>query len=540
MSAIESTAAEKAGSSGGAAPASANTNADVARTAGRGGLAVAFAKVYFIVVGLVQQVALKAVLGLDGYGALSSVLSIAGITYNPIVSTSIQGVSRAVAQSADAEQPFVVRRVLGVHAVLAITVAVGFFLLSPLIGNGVGAPHIIPGLRILSAVMLLYGLYTPLVGVLNGKKKFVHQAALDILAATLRTFGLIFGGYLLMRQSGRGVEGASLGFVAGATCVLGVALLLVGVGKQGRGGSTVGQHVAFIAPLLFGQVVLNLLLQADLTMLRMFAADSAERAGLPLVAADPLVGAYRATQLFSFLPYQLLLAVTFILFPMLASAQRDGDREAVARYVRAGVRLALVVAGAMVSVTAGLSGPLLTLVFGADVAALGTRSMRILALGFGTFAILGILTTVLNSLKRERDSAKITAGAFGLVVFLCVLEVRGRSFGADLLFRTALATSAGLVVATASAAILVWRTTGAVVAPLSALRALGSMGVAIGVAHVLPAIGASSKVRYALFVVLYAAVVVSVYALLLLVSRELGKADLDNLRAVVSRRRGKR
>jgi stage V sporulation protein B len=39
---------------------------DVTRTAGRGGLAVAFAKIYFIFVGLVQQIALPRLLGLDG------------------------------------------------------------------------------------------------------------------------------------------------------------------------------------------------------------------------------------------------------------------------------------------------------------------------------------------------------------------------------------------------------------------------------------------------------------------------------------------
>ena len=67
--------------------------ADVTRAAGRGGLAVAFAKIYFILVGLVQQIALPRLLGLDGYGALASVLSIAGITYNPVTTTSIQSVT---------------------------------------------------------------------------------------------------------------------------------------------------------------------------------------------------------------------------------------------------------------------------------------------------------------------------------------------------------------------------------------------------------------------------------------------------------------
>ncbi|HTA89702.1 MAG TPA: hypothetical protein VK745_09015, partial [Polyangiaceae bacterium] len=70
-----------------AQPAQPATGADTARAAGRGGLAVAFAKIYFIVVGLVQQIALPRLLGLDGYGALASVLSIAGITYNPVTTT---------------------------------------------------------------------------------------------------------------------------------------------------------------------------------------------------------------------------------------------------------------------------------------------------------------------------------------------------------------------------------------------------------------------------------------------------------------------
>ncbi len=141
------------------------------------------------------------------------------------------------------------------------------------------------------------------------------------------------------------MEGATVGFVGGASLILTVALLLVGIGKRGASSISVRAHLIFALPVLLGQVLFNLLLQADLTLLRRFASQAALAQGLPAAAADPLVGAYRATQLFSFLPYQLLIAVTFILFPMLAGAARNGDREAVARYVRTGVRLALVLAG---------------------------------------------------------------------------------------------------------------------------------------------------------------------------------------------------
>ncbi len=504
---------------------------DATRTAGRGGLAVAFAKIYFILVGLVQHIAMPRLLGLDGYGGLASVLSIAGITYNPVTTTSIQSVSRAVAQSTPETQPGTIRRVFTLHAVFSVLLAVGFFLLAPVIANGMGAGHLVGALRILSAVMFVYGMYTPLIGVLNGRQRFLSQAALDIVAATLRSTGLIAGAWLFAKRGGGlGVEGAMGGFAIGAAVILTVALLLVGIGKRGPSAITVRAHLMYALPVLFGQVLFNLLLQADLTLLRRFASEAALAKGLPAAAADPLVGAYRATQLFSFLPYQLLIAVTFILFPMLATAARDGDRQAVARYVRTGVRLALVLAGLMVSVTAGLSDRLLHLVFGAEAAALGGPSLELLAIGFGGFAIFGVLTTVLNSLKHERESAIVTGVAATLVVALCYLRVRGAPFGADLLLLTAEATAAGLFVATLSAAFFVYRAAGAVAPPLALVRVLIAATVAIGIGRVLPHAGK-------ILTPVYAVVVALAYIFILLISRELSTTDLATVRAVVSKRK---
>ncbi|HEY0469277.1 MAG TPA: oligosaccharide flippase family protein [Polyangiaceae bacterium] len=502
--------------------------ADVTRTAGRGGLAVAFAKVYFIFVGLVQQIVLPRLLGLDGYGALASVLSIAGITYNPVTTTSIQSVSRAVAQSRPETQAGTIRRVFTVHALFALLLAGGFFLLAPFIAEAVGARHVVAPLRILSGVMLLYGLYTPLIGVLNGQRRFVAQATLDVIAGTLRTAGLITGAFVFARYN-LAVEGATVGFVGGASLILTVALLLVGIGKRGPSSISVRAHLIFAVPVLLGQVLFNLLLQADLTLLRRFASQAALAQGLPAAAADPLVGAYRATQLFSFLPYQLLIAVTFILFPMLASAARDGDREAVARYVRTGVRLALVLAGLMVSVTAGLSDRLLYLVFGPEAATLGGSSLELLAVGFGGFAIFGVLTTVLNSLKHERETVIVTAVAVTLVVLLCYLRVRGAPFGEPLLLYTAQATAAGLFVATLSAAFFVYRAAGAVARPLTLVRVLLGVVVATSLGRVLPHAGKIVTPVYALLVAL-------AYLLILLVTRELAAADLATLRAVATKR----
>jgi stage V sporulation protein B len=501
---------------------------DTTRSTGRGGLAVAGAKIYFILLGLVQQIALPRVLGLDGYGALSRVLSISSITYNPITTMSIQAVSRTVVQSPPEELPATIRRVLTWHALFGVVAAALFAGLSPLIARVAGAGHVETPLRILGAILFVYSLYTPLIGVANGQKRFVVQAGFDVMSATLRTLGLVMGAFVARRMASSGPAGSAVGFVLSAAIVLLVAGSVIGFGKAGKPSLSLSAYVGLALPLLLGQVLLNLLFQADLTLLGRFASQAAEAAGAPMAKADALVGAYRATQLFSFLPYQILIAITFILFPMLAAAAKQQDTAAIARYVQTGLRLSLIIVGAMVSVTLGLAPRLLELLFGADAATLGGRALSLLALGFGAFAIFGILTTILNSLGRERESMWVTGFAVLVVAGLCFSRAHGAPLSENLLWLTAQATSTGLSAATAIAAVLVYRAAGALVSPWSLLRTLVSLGAAALFARLLFPPGK-------LLTLVAAAVTPCVYLLLLVLTRELTRADLDIVRRVARR-----
>jgi stage V sporulation protein B len=504
------------------------TEEDATRSAGRGGLAVAGAKVYFILLGLVQQIALPRVLGLDGYGALSRVLSISSITYNPITTMSIQAVSRTVVNAPADELQATIRRVLTWHVVLGVVVAAIFAALAPLLANVAGAGHVETPLRILAAILFVYSVYTPLIGIANGQKRFVMQAAFDVTSATLRTLGLVVGAFVARRMSYGGPAGSAVGFVVSAIVVLFIAGSVIGAGRPGTAHLSLRKYISLALPLLLGQALLNLLFQADLTLLGRFASQAALAAGAPLEQADALVGAYRATQLFSFLPYQILIAITFILFPMLAAAARTKDAAAIARYVRTGLRLSVIITGAMVSVTLGLAPRLLELLFGAQAAALGGRALSLLAVGFGAFAIFGILTTVLNSLGRERQSMWVTAFAAIVVATLCFTRAHGAPLSEELLWLTAQATSTGLVAATAIAAFLVYRAAGALVSPWSVLRAAVSLVIAALLSRLLFPPGK-------LLTLVAAAVTPLFYVGLLVLSRELTRADLDLIRKVARR-----
>jgi stage V sporulation protein B len=381
----------------------------------------------------------------------------------------------------------------------------------------------------MGGVFFFYSLYSPVVGVLNGQQRFLAQAGLDICFATLRTAALIGGAWWFVRHGGRGIEGAVWGFVLVSAIVTIMAVAIAGIGSSGNTTLTNRQHLAFILPLLAGQILLNALLQLDITLLGRFAADAADRAGIAVTTADSLVASYRATQLFSFLPYQLLLSITFILFPLLAQAHREGKRQDVGLFIRSGIRIALIVAGAIISVTGGIPGALLRMVFSREIAEPAVRSMGLLTLGFGAFAIFGILTTALTSLQRERVSAMVTALAVLLVVVLAFVFVRGRSFGVDLLWRMAIATSSGLVLATFAAGYFVYRATGALVSPLCILRVAVALATAIG-------IGRLSSPHGLLLTLVSASCQVVLYLVLLVVLRELSSADWSRLTAIVRHR----
>jgi stage V sporulation protein B len=299
-------------------------------------------------------------------------------------------------------------------------------------------------------------------------------------------------------------------------------------------GPAPAEHLAVIVPLAIAQLALNLLMQADIWMLRPLADDAGRAAGLAgaelLRETDRLVGGYRAAQLFAFLPYQLLLSITFILFPMLAKAHAEKDREAVATYVRAGVRLASVLAGMFVAVIGGLAPHVLRFAFPRGTDELAAGALRVLALGQGAFTLFGIQANVLGSLGKERWSAIVTAIAAATVAGLCLGLVPGAAFGPALLARTATATATALAVAAFAGAILVRRAAGAFVAPLVLARVGVALGLATLVGTRLPWLG---RVPF----LAEAALVALVYLGSLVVTGELGRADLAVVQRTLARRR---
>lgn len=507
---------------------SADSDKGQLRNAGRGGLALSLAKVYFVVLGLGQQVVLSWLLR-DAYGALRGALSPASVTYNAAVGGSVFGMSRAVSQAPPGEVDAVIRRGLVVHLVLAVILGVGFWCGSSLLGALLNSEYLVPYFRWLSVVVAAYTIYAAFVGVLNGQRRFVAQAALDVIAATLRTIALIAGAYLAARVgvvdagAAGSVGGALIGFALMSVAMVAIAGVFVGTGRRGATLHSYGRQLHFVLPVMGAQFLLNLLLQADTNTLRAAATRAAEDAGLEVNRADVLVGAYNAGQLYAFLPYQLLTALTFLLFPLLATAHGSGETQRVRTVVAHGCRITLVVVGLLVSSTAALPAPLLRLVFPPSFAEIGSDSMRILTLGMAGLALFGVFSAVLNGVGKQWVSLVLTACGAAGVLGVNLWLTHGTSFGPSLLVRTATATSVAVTLTCVAAGVAVWRSTGAGVRGLGIAR----VAIAVGCCVYLGSwVGAPSR----FMTVVFAAGLGVVYILILVLLRELKAEDWAQLR----------
>lgn len=512
---------------------------DIARGAGRGGVAVLGAKAYFLLAGLIQQVLLPRVLGLAGYGALSRVLAVANVVNNVVVSSSIQGVSRAVAGARGDDRP-VLRAALRVHLPLVLAAMALFAAAAPLVARAELAPHVAMPLLAASLVVGLYGAYAPLVGALNGRGQFQRQAALDATFATLRTVGLVGGGWLLAR-AGMGPLGAILGFAAAAAVIFPLALRWAGSSAPpserapvtGAPALDTRAYLLGLAPLGLMQLATNAVMQSDITLLGRFLSQSALGAGLvgdvARDAADEWVAVYRACQLFAFLPFQLLMSITLVLFPLLARTKADGDREAVRTYVGRGVRLAAIAGGGLVAVVASMPGSLLRFAYGAEVAARGADALRVLAIGQGAFALMGVGATVLASLGEERRAARIAAGALVATVVACAAVVPRAAFGRDQLWVSALAVACAMACALAVTALVVRRVAGAFLPWTTGARVALAIGLVVAVGARVPEVGRARAPIVALCMFL-------AYAAVLVATREVKREDVAAFAGMLRRR----
>ncbi|HMG55250.1 MAG TPA: oligosaccharide flippase family protein, partial [Kofleriaceae bacterium] len=434
--------------------------ATAARTgAGRGVLYIAFAKFYFMVAGLVIQVRLPAVLSRAAFGSYSLVANIASLVNNVLVTGTIQTVSRFAAQ-----EPGKARRVqqagLRMHVRLGLVISAGFIAAAPAVAwllhdMTKTAPLMLAGL-----IVGGYSFYAVFIGTANGLHQFHKQAGLDMTFATLRVAGL-----LGMAIAGFGVIGVIGGWVAAVGVILCAAIVWVGlpgpIAAEDR--LPVRPLIGFFAGVAVYLALFNALMFIDSILIKRLttehyaaelgALDAALAAAVPWAPAaagyhaDPSVLAdvqnayYAAVQNLARLSYQAIIAVTFVVFPLVSRSTFTEDRDATRRYVQVTIRYSLIFAMGIAVVMAANPSEVLGLVYASDYAQLGGPALTALALGNVAFSLFAIAGTILNGAGKTLPAVATAAGTLGLAAVGNYIAIPIAAERGDVLLVAAVVTS---------------------------------------------------------------------------------------------------
>jgi O-antigen/teichoic acid export membrane protein len=515
--------------------------------AARGVLYIAFAKLYFMVAGMVIQFRLPHILSRGAWGSYSLVTNIASLVNNVLVTGTIQSVSKFAAQ-----EPGKARRVqqagLRMHVRLGLVIAIAFIAAAPVVAwllhdMDKTAPLMMAGL-----IVGGYSFYAVFIGTANGLHEFHKQAGLDITFATLRGMGL-----LGMAMAGMGVVGVIGGWVAAVGIILCAAVVWVGLpGKIEKDERLpIGPMIRFFGGVAIYLFLFNALMFIDSILIKRLTTEyfathhsqlasaletavpwSGTAAGYhfdPSDLADVQNGYYAAVQNLGRLSYQAIIAATFVVFPLVSRSTFTEDKETTRRYVQVTSRYSLMFAMAIAVVLAANPEQMLGLIYPADIAHLGGPALLYLAFGNVAFSVFAIAGTILNGSGYTRDAiiaaaVTLVIASVGNFIAIPIAAEAGRTLEV-----AAAVTSGSMIIGAVITGVMLYRRLGGFIPALSFAR----IGIATAVAF---AAGRFLPLEGKLMTLVEAGVVGVVFLVVLVASRELGKRDLDAIKAVRKKR----
>lgn len=521
--------------------------APAARGVARGALQLAAANVYFIIAGMAITFGLPAVMSRAAYGAYFLVNSIASLFNNVLVTGTIQAVSRASAQEPEKARA-VQHAGLRMHLRLGLGLAIAFVAAAPIVAWVLHDASKTAPLALAGVIVGGYAFYAVFVGTANGLQQFHKQAGLTVVFATIRAVALIG-----MAILGTGVIGVIGGWVAAVGFILVLAIAWIGmpgriapadrqpVMPMVRYFARVSIYLAFFNALMFVDTILLKRLMAEHYTAHAPAIADAVRAALPWAPgatgyhvdtsalADVQVAYYAAVQNLARLSYQILIAATFVAFPLISRSTFTEDRDTTKRYVEITARYSLIAGAAIAVVMAANPGDVLGLVYAADFVEQGGPALPLLALGNVAFSLVAISGAILNGAGQTRLATGLAIGTVVVALVGNWIAIPLAAGSGDVLVVVSGVTGGVMVLGAIACGVALYRRFGAFLPLATVVRVGLAVAIAMVIGRVLPLHGK-------LMTLVEAAVVFVAFLGALVATRELGARDLAAIKAVRAKR----
>jgi O-antigen/teichoic acid export membrane protein len=505
------------------------------KSTGRGVIYITFAKGWFMLTGWVLIFGLPRIFkwasggdieqGQALFGAYKIVFMGVSFINNGIITGTIQAVSKFTSED-ESNHGSVRKTALKVQGILGIALAVLYIGFAGVVADVLGSPDLALLMRVTAGIIVAYSCYAVFIGSFNGRRMFSRQALFDIAYATIKTI-LIVG----LAALGFEVLGTVLGFLI-AAIVIAIAAAIISGGTSDKTGFPVKRYLSFASVLIIYTFILNLVMSLDLFLLKAFSSQSAIAAGNTQEAASALskalAGQYGAAQGLAFIPYQAILSIAFVAFPMISKVTFADDREKSKTYVRKTMRFTMILIVGLTSIFAALPSQSLGLIFPAEYR-VASDALGILSFGIAAFGLMVVSNTILNGAGLPFRAMGVVAIALLAVIGAVWFFAKTATPGPDTLTTTAIGTSTGMLIGLALSAVFVYRRFGTFWPWSTALRVAIAGAIAVATGRIfLPDAGKIITLGECVLVLV-------IYLVVLVATMEFRKEDLQQLKQVLKR-----
>ena len=482
------------------------TPKDVTAVAGRGAAYITIAKIWFMVSGYGIYFALPRLLTPEQFGLYQVVISVVSIVNAVVITGTYQAVSKYVSQEPE-KADSVKNAALKVQVLVGGGLSLGFCLLAPLLAWYLRDSRLVNYFRLAAAITFFYSFYSVFTGYFNGQKLFLKQASLDMTYSTLKAVFIVTLAWL-----GYGAAGGVGGFALAAAGITFISAFAArGAGKTGEIGSF--ELFRFQAYLLLSILVINGLQKADIILVKALSAGGVE-------VASQNAGYYGAAVNVANITYQIIISVTFVIFPLISEASFREERQRTAGYISTTLRYTLMIMVGTATVFSANSARILGIIYPPGYQS-GATALSIIAYGALFYGLLYVMVTIISASGRPLVSLGISGAALLANVALNYGLIPWKGLSGAATGATA-AMLLGVVIAGSFLRVKY----GTLLPAASILRILLSAAVVYGLSLILPH---GSKI-----IGLAELSAVSIlFVVCLLVTGELGRAEVLALRKIV-------
>ena len=368
---------------------------------GRGTLYLMLVQVVFLASGYLIHAGLGRLLGPASYGIFGVVIYLITLSQDFLRVGIPQAASKYIAED-NSNAEAIKNKTVKLQLIYSVLVFSVYFLLADIFADLLGDPSLSIYIRLSAFIIPAGAFYSLYTNFLNGLRWYNKQAQVMLFYSAAKiagVFALVFFGYA--------VYGAIFGYLMGP--LVGFALgwyFFKGIKGEGDGRNDfeLKKIINFAVPVIIFSVTFTFLISADLFFVKRILVENVQ------------VGYYTAASMLSRVPFHILSALGFALFPAISRSTAINDVKQTENYIAGSMRYLLMFLIPIILLVSATSESLVSLFYSSAYLP-ASSSLSILVFGLGFYTILTIMTTIITASGRPRVSMLIAL----VLVPLCIV-----------------------------------------------------------------------------------------------------------------------